>query len=169
MEQLIPWAVFCLAALTLCWLRPHAGRIFLGIFYLVMAIGVNVMLVLVAPAQFVGLGTDAPLVAPYAWFFENVVAQAPILFGLLAAAYEIAVGLALLGKGRWVTWGVIGGIAHLLAITPLGVWTLPNVVMVLALAALLRREYDRSLPELLASAVGNPLGRGMAAHPTGHR
>ena len=38
-----------------------------------MAIGVNVVLVLVAPGQFVALGTDAALIPLYRWFFENVV------------------------------------------------------------------------------------------------
>jgi hypothetical protein len=162
MAQLIPAAVFFLAVLALCTLRPGAGRIFLGLFYLVMAIGINVVLVVAAPHQFVALGTAAPLVPPYAWFFEHIVAQSPALFGLLAAAYEVAVGLLLLGRGRWVRWGALGGIVHLLGITPLGVWTLANPVGALALAALLRREYDRSLPEMLAAAVGGLRGRRVA-------
>jgi hypothetical protein len=80
-------------------LRPYAGRIFVGVFFLVMAVGVNVVLVLVAPEQFVALGTDAPVLPPYEWFFANVVALAPPLFGLFAAAYEIAVALLMLSKG----------------------------------------------------------------------
>jgi hypothetical protein len=66
MEQRIPWTIFWLATLALCAVRPGAGRIFVGVFYLVMAIGVNVVLVLVAPDQFVALGTDALLVPLYA-------------------------------------------------------------------------------------------------------
>ncbi len=153
MTQLIPSAVFCVALLALCAVKPGVGRIFMGIFYLVMAIGVNLVLVLVAPDQFVALGTSEPLLSPYAWFFREVVALSPVLFGVLAAAYEVGVGLLLLSKGRWVKWGVAGGIAHLLVITPLGIWTLANPVMALALAALLRREYDRSLPEMLTSVL----------------
>ena len=167
MAPLIPSAVCFLIVLALCALRPGAGRIFLGVFYLVMAIGINVVLVVVAPHQFVALGTAAPLVPPYAWFFEQAVARSPALFGLLAAAYEVAVGLLLLGRGRWVKWGALAGIVHLLGITPLGVWTLANPVGALALAALLRRDYDRSLPEMLASAVGGPRGHRAAPQPTG--
>jgi hypothetical protein len=48
-QQLITFAVFSMLVLLLCLVRPGAGRIFLGIFFLVMAIGVNVVLVLVAP------------------------------------------------------------------------------------------------------------------------
>src|SRR5215210_7755643 len=102
--------------LLLCLVRPGAGRIFLGIFFLVMAIGVNV-----------ALGTDAALIPLYRWFFENVVALVPPLFGLLAAAYEITIALMMLSKGRYVKWGLIGGIVFLIAITPLGIWTLVHL------------------------------------------
>ena len=149
MEQLIPSMVFYLAVLVVCLLRPNVGRIFLGIFFLVMAIGVNVVLVLVAPGQFVALGTDAPLTPVLPWFFENVVALAPPLFGLLAASYEVSIALMMLSKGKYARWGLIGGIVFLVAITPLGVWTLANPILALALVVLLRRRYDRSLLEML--------------------
>ena len=114
-----------------------------------MALAVNVVLVLVAPEQFVALGTDSPVLPPYEWFFENVVALVPPAFGLLAAAYEIAVALLMLSKGSHAKWGLLGGIAFLLAITPLGVWTLANPILAVALAYLLTKEYERSFPEML--------------------
>jgi len=114
-----------------------------------MAVGVNVVLVLVAPDQFVALGTGAPVVSLYRWFFENVVALVPPLFGLLAAGYEVTIALMMLFKGRYVKWGLIGGIVFLIAITPLGVWTLGNPIMALALAYLLTKEYDRTFLEML--------------------
>jgi len=141
--------VFCLLVLLLCLVRPYAGRIFVGIFFLIMAVGVNVVLVLIAPDQFVALGTDAPVVSLYRWFFENIVALVPPLFGLLAAGYEITIALMMLSKGRYVKWGLIGGIVFLIAITPLGVWTLGNPIMALALAYLLTKEYDRTFLEML--------------------
>jgi hypothetical protein len=149
MEQLVSWSVFCLLVLVLCLLRPNAGRIFVGIFFLIMAIGVNVVLVLVAPDLFVGLGTDAPIVPLYRWFFENVVALAPPLFGLLAAACEVTIALMMLSKGKYAKWGLIGGIVFLIGITPLGVWTLANPIMAAAVALLLRKEYDRRVVEML--------------------
>ena len=153
MQQLIPSAVFMLAVLVLCLLRPNAGRIFLGIFFLVMAIGVNIVLVLVAPDLFVALGTEEALIPLYRWFFENVVALAPPLFGLLVAAYEITIALLMLSRGRYARWGLVGGIVFLIGITPLGIWTLANPVMAVAMAYLLTSEYDRSLPEMLRSAL----------------
>ena len=165
MEQLIPSAVFSLLVLVFCLVRPNAGRIFLGFFFLVMAIGVNVVLVLIAPEQFVALGTDAALTSIYPWFFENVVALAPPVFGLLVAAYEVTIALMMLSRGKHAKWGLIGGIVFLLGITPLGVWTLANPVMAAAMAYLLTKEYDRSLPEMLRSAF-RP-GRGRGGEPVG--
>ena len=149
MQQLITFALFSLLVLLLCLVRPGAGRIFMGIFFLVMAISVNVVLVLVAPNLFVALGTNDAIIPLYRWFFENVVALAPPLFGLLAAAYEITIALMMLSKDKYVKWGLIGGIVFLIGITPLGVWTLANPILALTLAYLLTREYERSLLEML--------------------
>ena len=101
MEQLAVSAVFSLLVLILCLVRPNAGHIFVGIFFMVMAIGVNVVLVFVAPDQFVALGTNETLVPLYWWFFEDVVALVPPLFGLLAAAYEVTIALMMLSKGEY--------------------------------------------------------------------
>ena len=81
MQQLITSVVFSLLVLLLCLVRPNAGRIFLGIFLLVMAIGVNVVLVLISPNLFVALGTNDAIIPLYQWFFENVVAIAPPFIG----------------------------------------------------------------------------------------
>src|SRR5829696_1724533 len=154
MEQLVPAMLFYGLILALCLARSAAGRVFVGIFFMVMAIGVNVVLVLVSPEQFVALGTDDALVPLYRWFFENVVALAPPLFGLLAAAYEITIALMMLSKDKHVKWGLIGGIVFLIGITPLGVWTLANPILAVAMAYLLTKEFDRSILQMLHPTVG---------------
>jgi hypothetical protein len=148
MQQLIIWAVFCLLVLVLCLVRPNAGRIFMGIFFLVMAIGVNVVMVFVDPTSYMGLGADS-FIPLYRWVFINFVALAPPLFVLPVAAFEIAIALLMLSKGKYAKWGLIGGIVFLLAITPLGVWTLANPILAVAIAYLLTKEYDRSFLEML--------------------
>ena len=77
------------------------------------------------------------------------------MFGLLAAGYEVAIALMMLSKGRYAKWGLVGGIVFLIGITPLGVWTLANPVMALALALLLSKEYDRSIVDMLRSRRPN--------------
>lgn len=149
MEQLVPWLIFCLAVSALCLVRPNAARIFVGVFFIIMAVAVNVLLSIVAPDQFVRLGTDAPLIPFYSWFFEHVVALAPPLVGVLAAVGEIAIGLLILGSGRSVKLGLLGAIAFLIVITPLGVWTLPNLVLAASLAWLLTKDYPQSLLQMV--------------------
>ncbi len=55
----------------------------------------------------------------------------------------------MLSKDKYVKWGLIGGILFLIAITPLGTWTLANPILAVALAYLLTKEYDRSFPDML--------------------
>jgi len=142
LQQTLVWTVVCLAALGLCLWRPELGRVVLGVFFIVMAVGVNVVYVLVAPDGFVKLGTNAPLIPFYRWAFEHIVDTAPAVFGLLVAAFEIAVGLLMLRGGRRTNWGLIGGIVFLVAITPLGPWTLPNLIMAAALGVVLWRRSE---------------------------
>jgi hypothetical protein len=146
LQQVLDWAAVCLAALVLCLWRPELGRVVLGVFFLIMAIGVNVVFVLVAPDGFVKLGTNAPLVPFYEWIFEHVVSAAPAVFGLLVAAFEITVGVLMIKGGRPANWGLIGGIVFLVGISPLGPWTLPNLIMAAALGIVLWRRRTASVP-----------------------
>ena len=99
-QQTIVWTAFCLVALGLALWRPDAGRRALGVFFIIMAVGINVVFVLAAPDGFVDLGTSAPLLSPWGWVFEHVVARAPAVFGLLVASYEITIGLLMIKGGR---------------------------------------------------------------------
>ena len=146
-QQTIIWAAFCLVALGLALWRPGAGRRALGIFFIIMAVGINVVFVLAAPDGFVDLGTSAPLLPPYEWVFEHVVARAPAVFGLLVASFEVTVGLLMIRGGQWGSVGLLGGIVFLLVIAPLGPWTVPNLIMAAALGAILLR--DPRLPSSL--------------------
>jgi hypothetical protein len=165
MEQLIPWLIFCLAVLVLCLFRPHAARIFVGVFFIIMAVGVNVVLAVVDPDQFMKLG-DAPVIPFYAWFFQNVVAPAPQLIGILAAAGETTVGLLMLSGGRGRRLGLIGAIVFLIAITPLGIWTLPNPIFAAGLAWLLKQEYPANMLQPLLSP-GHRRAPGARPHEVG--
>ena len=63
-QQTIVWAAFCLVALGLALWRPGAGRRALGIFFIIMAVGINVVFVLAAPDGFVDLGTTCAAASP---------------------------------------------------------------------------------------------------------
>ena len=166
-QQTIFWAALGLVALGLALWRPGAGRVALGIFFIVMAVGVNVVFVLAAPDGFVDLGTSAPLLSPWGWVFEHVVAEAPAVFSLLVASYGVTIGLMMMKGGQWGSLGLVGGIVFLLVIAPLGPWTVPNLILAAALVAILLR--DPRLPSSLRGVSSGPsvarrfhLGRGSA-------
>jgi hypothetical protein len=52
-----------------------------------------------------------------------------------------------LNKKKWVKMGLIGGIIFLVAIAPLGIETLPNLVLAGAMGWLLRREFGTTFLE----------------------
>lgn len=159
MNQMIPWLIFCVLFLSFCIWKPLAARIFIGLFFIVMGVGVNWVLSTVAPQLFVGLGANAPLLPFYEWIFTNVVARAPQAVGIIAGVGEIVLGVLMLSKGRWAAVGLLGGILFLLLITPLGIWTLPNPIMAFGLAYLLTKRLDRSLPEVVGGFVRRVKGQ----------
>jgi hypothetical protein len=106
------------------------------VFFLLMGLGVNLGFVLFAPQMFVELGAAEPIVPLYVWFFTNIVAAAPAVWGLAVVAFEAAVGVLLLQRGVRARWGVAGAILFLIGITPLGPWTQANSILIVALTTL---------------------------------
>ena len=60
-------------------------------------------------------------------------------------------GLLILSKGRWVRYGLAAGIVFCIGLVPVGIEEITSPAIGLALAFLLRRNFDRSLPELVFS------------------
>lgn len=148
------YLVFTLAVLVWSLTRPSSCRIFLGLFFLAMALGVNVPILIVAPEAFAAMGEEA-LVPLYRWFFRNLVARVPVLFVVPIILYEIFIGVLLLGRGRHVRDGLVAGTTFLLAISPLGLLMLPNVVLAGAMMILQRTKFPVSfLGSLRALAFG---------------
>ncbi len=147
-ERTVIWLAFVLVVLAWCWWKPNGARLFLGVFFVIMALGVHVVLVLTAPAVYVEWGATA-LFPPYRWLFANVVALNPLLFGLAAATAEIVLAVLMLSKGRAARWGLVAGGLFMLAISPLGVDTLPNILLAGGLFYLASKEYPQSAWEMV--------------------
>lgn len=154
-QQTIIWAGFCLLALGAALRWPVPTRRFLGGFFILMGLGVNLVYVLLDPGGFVHIGTDAPLLGVYGWVFANVVALWPIGFGVILASYEVALGTMMIIGGRAARWGLCAGITFLVASTPLSTWTVPNLVLAAALISILVRE-----PAHHASDASQPPAKG---------
>jgi hypothetical protein len=73
--------VFVLAVVILCFIKPNAGRIFLGFFFLVMAIGVNGSFTFTNPQAYVEYASGA-LFPLYQELALSIVKLNPVLFGM---------------------------------------------------------------------------------------
>jgi hypothetical protein len=133
MEPIVITSVFYLAVATLCLVRRNAGRIFAGLFFLSMALGVNGSFVVANPQGYQDFA-DAAMIPQYLDLAVFVVELSPPGFGTLLLLFEVAVGVLMLGRGRRVELGLAVAIVFLLAISPLMTMTLPNVIFAAALA-----------------------------------
>ena len=153
--MLIPYIVsviFVLVVMALCLLRPNARRIFLGSFFLVMALGVNGYFTFTNPQGYVDYASGA-LIPLYANVATTVTSWSPRLFGLLLMAFEIVMGLLILHKGRAVKVGLWGTIAFIIGIAPLSLIQLPWLGLVVGQAYLLTKEFDVSFWDNLQSVM----------------
>ena len=148
MDRVIIWLVVCAAFAALCVARPNAGRVAVGLFFLAMALGVNGAILLVDPQTYVTFAGES-YIAAYRELALRVVTASPVLFGLAVAAYEMAAGLLMLGRGRAVTLGLAGAALFLVGIVPLGVEEVPGLLLAAALASLVPRRFDTTLPGML--------------------
>lgn len=64
-------------------------------------------------------------------------------------AFEMAVSLLILGRGRYVKLGLSGAILFLLGITPLGTEELPNVILAAGMAVLMTHQFPTDVLTML--------------------
>jgi hypothetical protein len=152
LAPMIVSSMFVLGVVILCLVRPNAGRIFLGLFFLVMAIGVNGSFTLTNPQAYVEYASGA-LIPLYREIALRVVELNPVFFGFLLMAYEITMGLLLLHKGKAVKIGLIGTMIFLIGIAPLSVIQIPWLGLIIGQAYLLTKEFDTTFFEILRSKL----------------
>ena len=151
MDGKIIWSIgFVLFVIILCIVKPNIGRIFLGLFYLVMAIGINIVNAIANPQSTVQMG-EASLFAFYRTFFTDVVSTSPALFILLVALFEIMMGLLILNKHKKVKLGFIGTSIFLLLITPFGYIQIPWLGIVAIQLYLMTKDFNKTFIEIIGS------------------
>src|SRR3990172_6161708 len=104
MSPMLVSIIFVLAVVILCFAKRNAGRIFLGLFFLVMALGVNGSFTFGNPQAYIDYAAGA-LIPFYRDLTVSIVSLNPFLFGLLLMAFEITMGILLLGKHKSVKIG----------------------------------------------------------------
>ena len=127
---IIAGAVYSVLVIVLSFLKPNAARIFLGIFFLAMGLGVNLSFLLTQPSFVYDYGANARLPL-YRTLSDSIIVPAPMVFGILLIIFEIATGILLLSHRGWVKVGLIGSSAFVLALVPInfaqGIWALSIV------------------------------------------
>ena len=153
--MLIPFivsSVFVLAVIILCFIKPNAGRIFLGLFFLVMAIGVNGSFTFTNPQAYVEYASGA-LIPIYRDIGLTIVQLNPMLFGLLLMVFEIVMGLLILYKQKSVRIGLIGTMVFLIGIAPLGLIQFPWLGLIIGEAYLLTKDFDTTILDIIKSKL----------------
>ena len=145
-------SVFILGVIILCLIKPNAGRIFLGLFFLVMAVGVNGLFTFINPQGYVEYASGA-LIPLYQELALSIVTLNPMLFGLLLMSFEIVMGLLILHKQKSVKIGLIGTIVFLIGIAPLSFIQIPWLGLIIAEAYLLTKEFDSTFLDIVKSKL----------------
>jgi len=145
-------SVFVLFVIALCLMKPNAGRIFLGLFFLLMALGVNSSFTFANPQAYLDYAKGA-LIPSYRDLAMSIVSLSPVLFGLLLMSFEITMGLLLLHKQKSVKIGLIGTIFFLIGIAPLSTVQIPWLGLIIGEVYLLTKEFDTTFLEFLQSKL----------------
>ena len=133
-------------------------RAFIGVAYLVAA-GFNLFFTL--PEGDLSWFADAAWFPFLADFVREIVAPNHVLFMGLVVVFEIAVGLAILSRGRYVDVGVTASVLWVLFLIPF-LQPFPmaatNVVLAVVQGILLLRQYDAAIWELAVNLLGSSGG-----------
>jgi hypothetical protein len=127
----------------------NAARIAFGGFFLAMAT-YNTTVVLPNAAESYTNIADELAWPGFDWLMAHLVVPAAVPFTVLLIAFEVAVAALVLSKGRRVRIGLLAAIAFMIGLAPLMSWyELANVPLVAGALALLARDYDRSLLDMV--------------------
>ena len=143
-------AVFVVLVVVLCIAKPNAGRIFLGLFFLAMGLGVNGAVVLTGPQSYVNYLGDS-LIPLYRDLTMRTVALNPLLYSLLLVTFETAMGILILGKHKTVKIGLFGTSIFIVALAPVNTVQFVWLGLVVGQAYLLTKEFDVTLLDMLRS------------------
>lgn len=141
---------FAAILLLLALFKPQAGRIVFGVFFLLMAWGVNFPKMLYDPSLYPMAGAN-PIIPVYRWFFTQVLALYPVPFILLLIGFETMIGVLVLSQERWVKFGLGLGVVFCLGIAWIGIEGFWMPAVAIAPLVLLRRDFPQSVVTLWQS------------------
>ncbi len=142
-ERMAIWGVFVVVLTLAILARPRPMRIVVGIFFMLMAVGIHGSTVLTDPSSYLAFANGA-LVPLYRDVAVAIVQVNQVAFGFFMLGFELVIAFLILWRGRAVRLGLWAGVVFLLGITPLGVEELPNPILALGLAVMATRDFPNS-------------------------
>jgi hypothetical protein len=152
MQGFLIWGAFTVAVAAFCVWRPQPARIFVGLFFGAMGLGIHGGLIATNPQSYVDFAAAAPW-ARYRDIGLWVTEPNPLVFGIFLLLCETVTAALILSRARYVRWGLIGAIMFLIGIMPLGLEEVPNVVLAAGLAFLLTQEFPTDVVTMLRRHV----------------
>jgi hypothetical protein len=132
----------------------NAARIAFGGFFLAMATYNSTVVLPNAAESYTNIANN--LAWPgFDWLLLHLVVPAAAPLTVLLIAFEVAVAVLVLSKGRRARVGLLAAIAFMIGLASLiGWYELFNVPLVAGALALLARDYDRSLLDMVRRQGG---------------
>jgi hypothetical protein len=152
MDRMAVWGVFVVVLTLAILAKPRPMRIVVGMFFVLMDVGVHGSMVLTDPSSYLAFANGA-LVPLYRDVAVAIVALNSLVFGLFMLTFELVIAALILSDGRAVRLGLWTGAIFLLGITPLGVEELPNPILALGLVILANRDYPKSALDEVRDAL----------------
>ena len=127
----------------------NAARIAFGGFFLAMAAYNTTVVLPNAAESYTNIANE--LAWPgFDWVMLHLVVPAGVPLTVLLVAFEVGVAVLVLSKGQRVRVGLLTAVAFMIGLAPLMSWyELANVPLMAGALALLARDYDRSLLDMV--------------------
>jgi len=148
MQGFLIWGAFTVGVAAFCVWRPQAARIFVGLFFGAMGLGIHGGLIFTNPQSYVDFAAEAPW-AIYRDVGTSLTEPNPLAFGIFMLSFETVTAALILSRGRYVKWGLTSAILFLIGITPLGLEEVPNVLLAAGIAFLLTQEFPTDMVTML--------------------
>ena len=148
MQGFLIWGAFTVGLAALCFWRPQPARIFVGLFFGAMGLGIHGALIATNPQSYVDFAANAPW-AIYRDIGTSLTEPNPLAFGIFMLTFETITAALILSRGRLVTWGLLAAIVFLVGITPLGLEEVPNLVLAAGMAFLLTQDFPTDVWTML--------------------
>ncbi len=146
---------FTVVLALLVYYKPHAERLVTGVFFLIMALGVNVPILLTDPALYAAAGSKA-LLPVYRWFFTQILGATPVPFIIALILFEVTVGTLILSKGKAVRFGLLGATLFCLFLVPVSIEVITTPLLIVSFVLLMRHEFPLPVWQPLLRAKRKP-------------